>query len=54
MNVIIRRGNIARHKAGAVALGVFEGAPLTGAAAAIDRATRGSIRALLKRKDFTG
>jgi len=54
MNVITRRGDIVRHKSEALALGIFEGRALGGAAAAVDRATRGAIRRLILQKDFTG
>ena len=54
MRILVRRGNVAKHKAGALALGVFEQAPLGGAAQAVDRATRGAIRRLIRHQDFTG
>jgi len=55
MNVALRRGDITTRPAGALALGVLEGTTaLTGAAAAVDRATRGAIRQLLRRRDFAG
>ncbi|HET9327130.1 MAG TPA: leucyl aminopeptidase [Candidatus Eisenbacteria bacterium] len=54
MKVITRHGNIIRQKSDALALGIFEGRPLTGAAAAVDRATRGAVRRLILQKDFTG
>src|SRR2546428_4089 len=44
----------AKERAGAVALGLFGGKTLDGAAAAVDRATRGAIRKLIRRKDFPG
>ena len=40
--------------ADALAVGIFQDAPLTGAAAAIDAALGGAIRALVDRKEFTG
>ena len=55
MNVLLRRGEVTARPAGALALGILEGGTaLTGAAAAVDRATRGAIRSLLKRGDFSG
>jgi leucyl aminopeptidase len=55
MEVVLRGGDIARRPAGAIALGILEGGrELSGPAAAVDRASRGAIRALLKRRDFTG
>ena len=55
MDVLLRRGDLATRPAGALALGILEGTTtLTGAAAAVDRATRGAIRALLRERDFTG
>ena len=55
MDVRLRRGDVATRHAGALALGILEGTTtLTGAAAAVDRATRGAIRTLLRRGDFTG
>ena len=55
MNVVLRRGDVTARPAGALALGILEGTTtLTGAAAAVDRATRGSIRSLLRRGDFAG
>ncbi|MGH7731129.1 MAG: M17 family peptidase N-terminal domain-containing protein, partial [Candidatus Eiseniibacteriota bacterium] len=55
MEVLPRRGDVTKRPAGALALGILEGtAALTGAAAAVDRATRGAIRALMRQRDFTG
>ena len=55
MDVTLRRGDVITRPAGALALGILEGAPaLSGAAASVDRASRGAIRTLLKRRDFTG
>ena len=55
MDVTLRRGRLATRPAGALALGILQGtATLTGAAAAVDKATRGAIRALLRERDFTG
>ena len=55
MDVLLRRGDVATRPAGALALGILEGTTtLTGAAAAVDRATRGAIRSLLARRDFAG
>jgi leucyl aminopeptidase len=55
MQVLPRRGDVTRRPVGALALGILEGTTtLTGAAAAVDRAARGAIRALLRQGDFTG
>jgi leucyl aminopeptidase len=55
VRVELRRGDIARRRSGAIALGVLERpGPLAGAAAAVDRAARGAIRRLRERKDFRG
>jgi leucyl aminopeptidase len=55
MDVVLRRGNVTARRAGALALGILEGErELSGASAAVDRATRGAIRAIRKRGDFTG
>ena len=55
MDVTLRRGDIVARPAGAVALGILEGGrALTGAAAAVDRATRGAVSTLLKARDFRG
>ena len=55
MKLELRRGDIATLRAGAIALGVLErGGPLAGAARTIDRATRGSIQAVLDSGDFAG
>ena len=55
MQVLARRGDVTRRPAGALVLGLLEGTTtLTGAAAAVDRAARGAIRALLRQGDFTG
>jgi leucyl aminopeptidase len=55
MDVMLRRGDVAARQAGALALGILEGGgALTGAAAAVDRATRGAITAVLRRRDFRG
>jgi len=46
MDVQLRHGDVAARPGGALALGILEGTTtLTGAAAAVDRATRGGIRA---------
>ena len=51
----MRQGDITRRRVGLLALGILERAgELTGAARAVDRATRGAIRALLRRRDFAG
>jgi len=55
MNVLLRRGEVTARPAGALALGILEGTTaLTGAAAAVDRATRGALRSLLRHGDFAG
>jgi leucyl aminopeptidase len=55
MDVMLRRGDVAARQAGALALGILEGGgALTGAAAAVDRATRGALTALRRRRDFRG
>jgi len=55
MDVVLRRGDLATRTAGAVAVGVFEGTKrVSGAAGALDRATRGAITAFLKTGDFSG
>ena len=55
MDVVLRRGNIAARPASAVAIGIFQGERRpSGAAGAIDRATRGAVTALLRSRDFTG
>ena len=55
MEVLLRRGDVATRPAGLVAIGVFEGVKrLTGAAAAVDRASGGMVTALLKSEDFRG
>lgn len=55
MEVLLKRGDVTARPAGALALGMLEGTrTLTGAAAAVDRATRGALAALLGRRDFGG
>jgi leucyl aminopeptidase len=55
MDVTVRRGEATKRPAGALALGILEGTVTpTGAAAAVDRATRGAIRAILRQRDFAG
>jgi leucyl aminopeptidase len=55
MDVVSRSGNIVTRPVGALAIGVFEGQrALGGVAAAVDRATRGALTALLDSRDFTG
>ena len=54
MDVLVRRGDVAARR-DAVALGIFEATTKpTGAAAAVDRATRGAISALLAKGNFRG
>ena len=55
MDVALRRGDLSTRPAGLVAIGIFEGERrLTGAAAAVDRASGGLVGALLKSEDFRG
>ncbi len=55
MEITLRRGDIAARPTGAVALGILQDAkPPSGAAAAVDRAARGAIAALLASGDFRG
>ncbi|MEO5616835.1 MAG: leucyl aminopeptidase [Candidatus Eisenbacteria bacterium] len=55
MEVVIRRGDLAARAVGLVAIGIFESERrLTGAAAAVDRASGGLVGALLKSGDFRG
>jgi len=55
MDVMLRRGDLAARRAGAIALGILEGEKKpTGAAAAVDRATRGAVSAALAPRGFTG
>ncbi len=55
MDVVLSRTRLVASKAGAVALGLAEGErPTRGAAAELDRRTRGAVSALLKARDFTG
>ena len=55
MDVMLKRGDPTTRSAGALALGILQGTTaLSGAAAAVDRATRGAIRSLLRERDFTG
>ncbi len=55
MEVALRRGDLSARAAGLVAIGIFEGEKrLTGAAAAVDRASGGMVGALLKSEDFRG
>jgi leucyl aminopeptidase len=55
MDVTLRRGDIVTRQAGALVLGILErGGALTGAAAAVDAATRGALSAVLRQRDFRG
>ncbi len=55
MEMMVRRGDVVARAAGALALGLLEdGGALTGAAAAVDRASHGAISAVLKPRDFRG
>jgi leucyl aminopeptidase len=46
--------SVTETEADAVVVGVFEGAPLSGAAAQIDAALEGAIRGLVETKEFSG
>lgn len=55
MDVVFRRGDPLARPAGALVVGVPQRERrLAGAAAAVDRAARGAVSALLRRRDFTG
>ena len=55
MDVVLSRAKLTASKAGAVALGIAEGErPTRGAAAELDRRSRGAISELLKSRDFAG
>ena len=55
MDVVFRRADPLARPAGALVVGVPERERrLAGAAAAVDRAARGAVSALLRRRDFTG
>ena len=55
MDIVMRRGDLARRPAGALVVGILKGERKpSGTAAGVDRATRGAISALLARRDFTG
>jgi len=55
MDVALRRGDLTTRTADAVALGILEGTKrLSGAALAMDRASRGAITRVLKTGDFGG
>ncbi|HKQ57906.1 MAG TPA: M17 family peptidase N-terminal domain-containing protein, partial [Candidatus Eisenbacteria bacterium] len=55
MEVVLKRGDVVTRPAGALALGILERErTLSGAAAAVDRATRGAITTVLRARDFTG
>jgi leucyl aminopeptidase len=55
MDVVFRRGDLLGRPAGALVVGVLQRERrLAGVAAAVDRASRGAISALLRRRDFTG
>ena len=45
---------VTETEADAVAVGIFEDAPLGEAAAAVDAAVNGAIRGLVERKEFSG
>lgn len=52
MEVSLRRSPLATRPADLLAVGVHEGQKLSGAALALDRATRGAVRAVLAAGDF--
>src|SRR5262245_54662468 len=53
--VALVRGNVTTRPAGALALGILQGTKKpSGAAGAVDRASRGAISALLASGDFAG
>jgi leucyl aminopeptidase len=55
MDIVFRCGNLAQRPAGALVIGILKGERKpAGAAAAVDRAARGALSALLARRDFTG
>src|SRR5437867_3459952 len=55
MDVRLRRGELADWRGGALALGILEGErTLDGPATAVDRRSRGALRAPLERGDFRG
>jgi leucyl aminopeptidase len=55
MDIVFRCGNLAQRPAGALVVGILKGERKpAGAAAAVDRAARGALSALLARRDFTG
>jgi leucyl aminopeptidase len=54
MDVTLRKATLATRAADVLAVGVGEGAKLTGAALALDRATRGAVASVLKSGDFKG
>ena len=54
MEFSTKAGNPEKQKAGCVVVGVFEPRRLSDAAAAIDRAAKGHIKAILRQGDFEG
>lgn len=52
MDVFLRRSPLATRTADVLAVGVHEGSKLTGAALALDRATRGAVSAVVRAGDF--
>ena len=54
MDVFLRKAALSRRAVGMLAVGVAQGGKLTGAARALDRATKGAVSALLAAGDFTG
>ncbi len=54
MQVQAIQARVGETAADAVVVGVFEEAPLAGAAADVDAALNGAIRSLIERKEFTG
>ena len=54
MEFSIKSGAPQRVRAGCIVVGVFESRKLSAAGAALDRAARGHLSALVKRGDLTG
>jgi leucyl aminopeptidase len=54
MEVALRRGDLARRRAGAIAIGIPARGRLDDTAATVDRRTRGVLAALVRRRDFAG
>ncbi len=54
MNITVQQGEIQKRTDAAVVINLFEGAKLSGATAAMDRALSGLVRTVLKGGDFSG